>query len=105
MLVVAANRGLSAGDIGKFLDAEARELPLVARSLSWIKRRRWLFQPPGTDNRKDPPSDPDGKHAEACRIIAENPTWSVRRLAWLLKERGIVRSREWCRKHRGDAAV
>jgi len=103
LLVVAANTNLSAGDIEKFLGVEARDLPLVKRSLSWIKRRRWLFQQPGTDNRKDPQSDRDGKYTQACKIMAENPRLSALRLSWLLKKRGIARSREWVRKHRGDA--
>jgi hypothetical protein len=105
MLVVAANTRLSATDIDTFLFVEARELPLVERTLSWIKRRRWLFQQPGTNNYKDPPSDPDGKHARACEIMAENRTMSVRGLSRLLKERGIKRSPEWCRRHRGDAVL
>jgi len=105
MLVVAANTNLSVRDIECFLDMEARdrELPLVKRPSSWIQRRRWLFQQPGTDNYKNPPSDPDGKHASACAIMAANPTLSLRDLSRLLAERGITRSREWIRKHRGDA--
>lgn len=102
MLVVAANTNLSVWDIKRFLDIEARELPLVERSTSWIQRRRWLFQPPGADNYKNR-SDPDGKHAEACAIMAENRTLSLRGLSRLLAERGISRSRDWVRKHRGDA--
>ena len=107
MLVVAANTSLSAFHIEVYLRLEAREreLPLVERTPSWIKRRRWLFQQSGTNNYKDPPSDADGKHARACEIMAENRTMSVRGLSRLLKERGIKRSPEWCRKHRGDAVL
>jgi hypothetical protein len=105
MLVVAANTNLSAPDIEKFLSVEARELPLVERTLTWIKRRRWLFQLPGADNHKDPLSDSDGKHAKACSIMAKNPKLSLRDLVLLLKKHGIKRSREWCRKHRGETAV
>lgn len=105
MLVVAANTNLSAFDIELFLGLEAREFPLVERTPSWIKRRRWLFQRPGTNNYKNPPSDPDGKHARACEIMAENRTLSVRGLSRLLKDHGIKRSPEWCRKHRGDALL
>jgi hypothetical protein len=105
MLVVAANTNLSAFDIQSFLILQARELPLVERTLSWIKRRRWLFQQPGTDNRKSPASDQDGKYARAVRIMAEHPTSSVRGLSRLLKTYGIKRSPEWCRKHRGDAVL
>lgn len=104
LLVVAANTNLSVRDIETFLrEVEARELPLVERGRNWVQRRRWLFQPPGTDNYK-PQSDLDGKHAQACAIMAANPTLSSRGLHWLLKEHGINRSREWCRHHRGDAA-
>jgi hypothetical protein len=105
LLVVAFNTHLSVRDIEKFLGVEARDFPLVERTRSWIQRRRWLFQQPGTDNRKDPPSDRDGKYAEACAIMAENRTLSAGRLSRLLMEHGINRSREWCRKHRGDAVV
>lgn len=104
MLVVAANTNLSARDIEMFLSAEARELPLVKRTQSWIKRRRWLFQPPGTSNYKAL-SDQDGNRARACAIMAENPTLSTRDLSRLLTEHGIKRSPEWCRHHRGDAVL
>jgi hypothetical protein len=105
MLVVAANTKLSATDIDMFLCLEARELPLVERTLSWIKRRRWLFQLPDTDNRKNTAADQDGKYERAVRIMAEHPTSSVRGLSRLLKTRGIKRSAEWCRKHRGDSVL
>jgi hypothetical protein len=105
MLVVAFNTQLSVSDIKLFLDIEARDFPLVKRSRSWIQRRRWLFQPPGTANYKNPPSDPDGKHAKACAIMAANPTLSIRGLSRLLKEHGIKRSPEWCRHHRGNAVL
>lgn len=105
MHVVAANTSLSAFDIEMFLGVEAREFPLVERTPSWIKRRRWLFQQPGANNRKNPPSDQDGNHARAVKIMGENPKLSVRGLSRLLKEDGIKRSPEWCRKHRGDAVL
>ncbi len=102
LLVVAANTHLSVADLLAFLRLEARDLPRVKRSRTWIQNRRWLFQQPGTDNYK-PQSDLDGKHDEACAIMAANPKLSVWRLSWLLKEHGIQRSKEWCRHHRGDA--
>jgi hypothetical protein len=105
MLVVAANTNLSAFEIEMFLGIVAREFPLVERTPSWIKRRRWLFQQPGTNNHKSPASDQDGKHARAVRMMGENPKLSVRGLSRLLKEYGIKRSPEWCRKHRGDAVL
>jgi hypothetical protein len=101
LLVVAANTHLSVADIGRFLEAEALELPRVVRSRTWIQNRRWLFQQPGTDNYK-PQSDQDGKGAEARVIMAANSALSNRDLSDLLKEHGIKRSREWCRHHRGD---
>jgi hypothetical protein len=104
LLIVAANTNLSAMDIKRFLSIEAREFPLVERTLSWIKRRRWLFQPEGTNNYKAQ-SDQDGNHARACAIMAKNRTLSTRGLSRLLKEHGIKRSTEWCRHHRGDAVL
>jgi hypothetical protein len=101
LLVVAFNTHLSISDIERFLDNEAREFPRCLRSTSWIMRRRWLFQQPGTDNYKDPQADRDGKHAEAIAFIAANRELSVRHLAHLLKQRGIRRSREWCRRNKG----
>src|SRR5579871_820862 len=105
MLVVAANTHLAVWDIWRFLDMEARDhdLPLIERAQSWIRRRRWVFQPPGTNNYKNNLADPDGKDKRACAIMAENRTFSLRDLSRLLAERGIARSREWVRKHRGDA--
>jgi hypothetical protein len=105
MLVVAANTNLSAFDIEMFLRLEAREFPLVERTPSWIKRRRWLFQQPGTNNYKGATPDQDRNHARAVRIMAEHPKSSVRGLSRLLKQHGIKRSPEWCRKHRGDAEL
>jgi hypothetical protein len=98
MLVVAANRNLSGPDIEKFLWCEARDLPWVERSLTWIKRRRWMFQPPDTDNTRDR----DRNYAWAVKIMQQYPTHSVRGLARILKKHGITRSSEWCRKHRCD---
>jgi hypothetical protein len=102
MLVVAANTHLSVADIERFLAAESLELPRVLRSQTWIQNRRWLFQQPGTDNYK-PQSDQDGKGAKAREIMAANPRLSNWSLSKLLKEHGIKRSKEWCRRHRGDA--
>lgn len=103
LLIVAANTHLSAADIERYLSIEERQgMANVGRSLSWIKRRRWLFQEPGTNNWKSGVADLDGQYARAVAIMREHPTESVRGLVKLLKERGISRSREWTRRHRCD---
>jgi hypothetical protein len=105
LLFIAANTNLSVRQIGLFLnEVEALEFPLAERPASWIQKRRWLFQQPGTDNHSGPQTDTDGKYAQACEIMAENLTLSLRDLVRLLMKHGIKRGREWCRKHRGDAA-
>lgn len=102
MLVVAANTQLTISNIEMFLDYEAREMPLVARSKSWIQRRRWLFQQPDAVNGKGL-RNRDGRDGIAIRIMGEHPRESARGLVRVLKERGITRSKDWCWKHRGDA--
>ena len=104
LLVVAANTHLSVSDIDHFLDEQTREHPAAGRSRSWIQRRRWLFQKPGTDNSKG--REPDGDRQQSCALVimAEHPTESVRGLTKLLAEHGIYRSREWVRKHRCTAS-
>jgi len=97
LLVVAANTNLSVADIERFL-----RLGGVGRSTSWIKRRRWLFQQPNTDNTKGRRADEDGNQTRALKIMREHPTSSVRQLTFLLKDHRIIRSREWVRKHRCD---
>ena len=100
MLVVAANTNLSVAAIEDLLLDVAEEHPLVARSRSWIQRRRWLFQQPDTSNFKPTKADQDGRQKQALQIMSLNPKLSACGLSRLLKERGIVRSREWVRKHR-----
>ena len=100
MLLVAANTNLSVPKIDQFLAIQARETPGVARSLSWIQKRRWLFQQPGTSNRTGPQPNTDGKLDRALSIMAQHPTLSLRDLTLLLGEHGIDRSREWVRMNR-----
>ncbi len=105
MLLVAANTDKAAPDIELFLDMVSRkseETQWVGRPLSWIKRRRWMFQKPGADNRKFAPSDMDGKQRRAVTLMSGNPKLSVRALQRLLKQNGIDRSPEWVRQHRCD---
>lgn len=97
-LVIAANQHLSAPELELFLTRQSHATPGTARSLSWIKRRRWMAQPPGTSN----VGNRDWNHARALQIMAENPKLSVRGLVLVLKDRGITRSREWVRRHRCD---
>jgi hypothetical protein len=96
LLAIAANTHLSVGDLLSLL-----ELGGVGRSRSWVARRRWLFQQPGAVNATSPPNR-DGKDAWARKIMSEHPSLSVRDLSVLLEEKGIVRSREWVRRHRCD---
>ena len=94
LLLVAANTNLSGGDIDRYF----RDIAGVGRSRNWIQKRRWLFQPPGTSNPTSP-VNVDGKDARAREIMRMFPTLSVRDLAAVLKENGVVRSREWVRIH------
>ena len=95
LLIVAANTNLSGGEIDRYL----KYIAGVERSRNWIQKRRWLFQPPGTSNPTSP-VDVDGKDARARQIMRMFPELSVRDLAAVLKENGVVRSREWVRIHR-----
>jgi len=104
-LIVAANTHLSVSDIEIFLHLQSRETPGVARSRSWIQRRRWLYQQPNARNSSGSKPNQDGKDARAVAIMGDNPTMSVRQLVRELKERGINRGREWVRMHRCDAGV
>jgi len=99
-LAIAANRDLSVGDIEMFLTLMAEDFPKVARSRSWIQRRRWTCQPPGTVNPTYRPNS-DGQDGRALKIIAANPKLSLRRLVVLLGERGIDRKKDWVRRCRG----
>jgi hypothetical protein len=94
LLIVAANTNLSGGEIDRYLKRIA-----IGRSRNWIQKRRWLFQPPGTSNPTSP-VDVDGKDARAREIMRMFPKLSVRDLAEVLKENGVIRSREWVRIHR-----
>jgi len=95
LLIVAANTNLSGGEIDRYL----KYIAGVERSRNWIQKRRWLFQPPGTSNPTSP-VDVDGKDARAREIMRMFPKLSVRDLAEVLKENGVIRSREWVRIHR-----
>ncbi len=99
MLLVAANTALSVSDLLRFF-----WLSDVGRSRSWISRRRWMFQQPGTTNAVAKPNK-DGYEVRAVTIMGENPALSVRQLVHLLKEHGITRGREWVRMHRCDAGI
>jgi hypothetical protein len=102
LLVVAANTNLSVADIQRYLTHIVGGQD--ARSTSWIQRRRWLFQQPGTDNSAKNGRAPDGDRqaARAVKIMRGNPNLSVRGLVLLLRKHGIKREREWVRKHRCD---
>lgn len=100
LLVLAANskapNHLSAPDILRYLNSMD-----VGRSLTYLKKRRWLFQPPGTTNS----ANRDGHDARAVEIMREHLALSIRDLVALLKERGIKRQREWVRRWRVTAVA
>lgn len=97
LLVIAANRHLSIGDLRRLLLHWG-----IERSTSWIQRRRWLFQDPATVNSAGTKANADGKDNRAIAIMQEYPTVSVIGLSRLLAKHGIKRSREWVRRHRCD---
>jgi hypothetical protein len=92
LLLIAANPHLSVTDI-----LECLRLHGVGRSRTWVTRRRWLFHDEAGQGAK---ADADGKDARALKIVAANPTLSLRDVSRLLSEAGIDRSREWVRRHR-----
>ncbi len=105
MLVVAANTNLSVADLARFLELQSRDAPGVARGRNWIQRRRWLFQQPNTANAKGAAANSDGNAHRALKIMRDNATLSVKGLSRLLKEHGITRSPEWCRRNRVTATT
>src|SRR5689334_16101052 len=82
LLWIAANTHLSVADLTRLLECEG-----IKRSRSWIQRRRWLFQQPGTVNPVGERPNPDGKDARAIELMRaylhEEPSASARRLSWL----------------------
>lgn len=94
IVLVGSRIGLSVADMLRWLEAEG-----IERSGQWVRRRRWLSQPPGTVNGSGR-SNIDGQEQRALTIMRNNPTLSVRRLAYVLRERGIRRSAEWVRQNR-----
>jgi hypothetical protein len=96
LLLIATNTHLSVTDLLLFLHSEG-----VGRSRTWVQRRRWLFQQAETVNSPGHKPNGDGKDARAVEIMLDNPKLSVRDLSRMLKENGINRSRDWCRRHRG----
>ena len=92
LLFVAANTHLSVLEIWLALRRQG-----IGRGRNWIQRRRWLFQPPGTVDRR---ANRDGKDGKALAIMAEYPTASLRYIVARLKEHGIRRGKDWVRKRR-----
>jgi hypothetical protein len=97
---MAANTHLSAADTERWLSLESREHPGAYRGKSWIKRRRWMFQPPGTVNASGPRRNADAKDHKAAEIMRANPTMSARNLSRLLKENDIDRGKDWVLRNR-----
>jgi hypothetical protein len=103
-LFVAANTHLSVRNMEMFL----RDVVggCNERTPSWLARRRWMSEPPGTINKSGVKRNADGKDEQAIRIMSENRRMSVRALARLLrKDHGITRSSEWVRQHRCDGVT
>jgi len=96
LLIMAANTHLSISDLQRLLECHN-----IERGDSWIRRRRWLFQPEGTVN-SNSNGNLDGKDERARGVMQKHPTASLRFLVRVLKENGIFRSKDWCRAHRCD---
>jgi hypothetical protein len=96
LLVCAANGHLSIAEILMFLYSQG-----VERGENWVRRRRWLFQPPGTVNRNTA-ANTDGKDERAIEVIREYPSASLRYVVQILKERGIKRGKDWVREQRSS---
>jgi hypothetical protein len=94
-LLMAANPHLSVRNIQEVL---ANVDERLERPVGWISRRRWLFHGEGKAGGKP---NADGLDEKAYAIMADNPRMSNRQIAYLLRQNGIPRSREWVRKHRG----
>ncbi len=101
-LLLAANQDLSVSDLVRFLDMEAEKTPGVARTPTWVHVRRRLFRPSAIKAGQRPLHDPDRRHVQAIRIMANNPTLSARALVKLLQEHGIKRGKDWVWQHRCD---
>ena len=93
-LVIAANPHLSSHDIREVLLAVGDQ---HNRPHGWVSRHRWLFHGNGAPGRK---ANVDGLDARAHKIMGENPSLSARKLAQLLRKKGIIRSAEWVRENR-----
>jgi hypothetical protein len=96
LLLIAANPHLSVTDI-----LECLRLYGVGRSRTWVTRRRWLFHDEAGQGAK---ADMDGKDSAARAIMVSNPRLSLRDMAVLLAENGIVRGKDWIRRNRGTVA-
>jgi hypothetical protein len=94
-LVIAANPHLSAANIQQWLEQTDER---YWRSVSWIKRHRWLFH--GKRQTGGPSLNFDGLDDRAFQIMRDNPKLSSRKLSYLLRENGIPRGAEWVRTHR-----
>jgi hypothetical protein len=98
LMIVGANTHLSLTDIERLLSAEG-----IERSRSWVNRRRWLFRAAEKVGVSSP-ANRDGQDARAIAIMARHRTFSVRKLAFVLRDDyRIRRGVDWVRKHRYDA--
>lgn len=103
LLAAATKKHLSIEAVWHLLLGTSRQpgCERIRRSHSWLQRRRWLFLPPGASNL----GNRDGKNQLAFQIMGEHPEGSLRELVAMLSGRGITRSKEWVRRHRGTPTV
>lgn len=95
-LLIAANPHLSGSELERLLESEG--LPF---SRSWIYRRMWMFR---ESSYAPPPLSIEDQRAIAIMkdaVLRANKKLSARKLVYVLKGRGIKRSKNWVWRHRG----
>ena len=99
-LIMAANPHLPAIAIWEWLFEQSKQTPGAERPVSWIRKRRWMVQKPGSRLRPGVKANADGMDPAALEFMANNPGLSLRDLVVELRAAGIRRGREWCRRNR-----
>ena len=87
-LVMAANPHLSAKDVQDVLVSVGER---QWRSETWIRSRRWMYEP----GRNVPVASADGLDERARQLLRDNPRLGARKMAALLRSRGIPRTPDW----------
>lgn len=91
-LLIAANPQLSAPELVKVFEALG-----IERNATWIRRRRWMFEPEAV-RKRGPQPNADGKDEHAFSIMSQNLRLSLLQTRSLLEEHGIKRSKDWIRR-------